>query len=70
MLNLEPNLLDPDDFYQELLAAHADLDKTESDALNAHLILILANHIGDRQTLTTALKVAGAAVHKDNRLPS
>jgi hypothetical protein len=57
-LNLSPNLPDPDGFYDELLAAHAPLDKQASDALNARLILILANHIGDRDVLRSALAAA------------
>jgi hypothetical protein len=57
-LNLNANIPDPDDFYDELLAAHQDLTKDQSDALNARLILILANHIGDRATLRKALKAA------------
>ncbi|WP_370401987.1 DUF2783 domain-containing protein [Sulfitobacter sp. JB4-11] len=57
-LNLEPNITDPDGFYDELLGAHQDLDKDQSDALNARLILILANHIGDRAVLSEALRAA------------
>ncbi|HID68683.1 MAG TPA: DUF2783 domain-containing protein [Roseibacterium sp.] len=58
-LNTDPNIPDPDDFYDELLAAHQGLNKDQSDALNARLILILANHIGNRDTLREALKAAG-----------
>ncbi len=58
MLNTKPNLDTPDDFYARLLAAHAGLDKAQSDALNARLILLLANHIGDLGVLTAALKAA------------
>ncbi|WP_299770582.1 DUF2783 domain-containing protein [uncultured Tateyamaria sp.] len=57
-LNLEPNIADPDGFYDELLAVHQGLSKEESDALNARLILILANHVGDRDVLRAALKAA------------
>ncbi|MEM7317900.1 MAG: DUF2783 domain-containing protein [Pseudomonadota bacterium] len=55
---LTPNIPDPDGFYDELLAAHDGLSKAESDALNARLILVLANHIGDRQMLRAALEAA------------
>ena len=58
-LDLSPNLKDPDGFYDMLLAAHQGLDKEQSDALNARLILILANHIGDHQVLREALDAAG-----------
>ena len=57
-LNLAPNIPDPDGFYDELLAAHDGLSKAESDALNARLVLVLANQIGDRQLLRAALAVA------------
>lgn len=53
-----PNLHDHDGFYAELIAAHSGLTDDQSQALNAQLILILANHIGDRNVLSTALKLA------------
>ncbi len=57
-LTLTPNISDPDGFYDTLLAAHEGLSKAQSDALNARLILVLANHIGDRAILEAALKLA------------
>ncbi|WP_296764257.1 DUF2783 domain-containing protein [Sediminimonas sp.] len=57
-LTLAPNLAQADDVYADLLAAHEGLSKEESDALNARLILILANHIGDRAVLREALAAA------------
>ena len=57
-VNLEPNIPDQDGFYDELLNAHDGLSKEQSDALNARLILILANHIGDRDVLREAIKAA------------
>jgi len=54
----EPNVADPDGFYAELLALHEGRSKAESDALNARLILVLANHIGDRAVLREAFAVA------------
>lgn len=57
-LNTAPNIANPDDFYAELIAAHEGLSKAESDALNARLILLLANHVGDREALTEALAAA------------
>lgn len=57
-VTLDPNIHDPDGFYQELIDAHEGLSPAESNALNARLILILANHIGHRETLTAALKAA------------
>lgn len=57
-LTLTPNIDNADDFYADLLATHEGLSKADSDALNARLILILANHIGDRAVLTEALDAA------------
>jgi hypothetical protein len=57
-LNTSPNIPDPDGFYAELLEAHGGLSDDDSIALNARLILILANHIGDRVVLSEALAVA------------
>lgn len=53
-----PNLADHDGFYAELLSVHKGLSDAQSQALNAQLILILANHVGDRQVLSQALKLA------------
>ncbi len=57
-VNLEPNISDPDGFYDELLKAHEGLSEAESEAFNARLILVLANHIGDRNVLKDALEAA------------
>lgn len=53
-----PNIPDPDGFYAELLDAHEGLSDDESAAMNARLILLLANHIGDREALSQALAAA------------
>ena len=57
-LIVTPNIEDADGFYANLLAAHDGLDKAHSDALNARLILVLANHIGDPSVLTQAIDAA------------
>lgn len=57
-LILTPNIDGADDFYAELLATHEGLNKADSDALNARLVLVLANHIGNRSVLTQALAAA------------
>jgi len=57
-LTLSPNIDAPDDLYSDLLAAHEGLSEEESAALNARLILILANHVGNRDTFRAALEVA------------
>jgi hypothetical protein len=50
-----PNMANPDDFYEALIDMHRDLDETQSQAVNARLILLLANHIGDMQILREAM---------------
>lgn len=57
-LILTPNIPDPDGFYQELTDAQRDLDEVAANDMNARLVLILANHIGNRKTLTEALALA------------
>jgi hypothetical protein len=56
-----PNIPDPDGFYADLIAAHEGLEEAASHALNARLVLILANHIGDRTVLTEALELSKSA---------
>lgn len=57
-LILTPNIDGVDDFYAELIASHEGLSDEESNALNARLVLILANHVGDRAVLSDAMKAA------------
>jgi len=57
-LNTEPNIARPDDFYQVLIDAHAGLTEAQSAALNARLILLLANQVGDLDTLRAAIAAA------------
>ena len=58
VLNTQPNLESPDDFYEALIEVHRELSPAQSQQLNAALILLLANHIGQRDVLTQALKAA------------
>jgi Protein of unknown function (DUF2783) len=62
-LTLDANISDPDGFYAELIGIHEGLSDDESAALNARLVLILANHIGDRAVLSQALAAARNATH-------
>ena len=57
-LTLEPNLGSPDDAYAALIEAHEGLTREESEALNARLILILMNQVGDLQVIREALAAA------------
>ena len=61
-LNLNPNIADPDGFYQELIDSQRDLSTEDAERMNCKLILILVNHIGDREVLREALVVAGGRV--------
>ena len=56
------NLPDPDGFYAALVAAHQGLPDEASELLNARLVLILANHIGDPEVLCEALALARASL--------
>lgn len=53
-----PNFSNADDFYEALIETHRDLDVAESHALNARLVLLLANHIGATDVLKQALAAA------------
>jgi hypothetical protein len=75
-LNLAPNFNEPgkryfrdftpgDDFYQALIDTHRDLSDVQSALVNAKLILLLANHVGDMQVLREALTLARADVTQD-----
>jgi hypothetical protein len=68
-LHLEPNFAEPghryfrdfspgDDFYQLLIDAHRDLSDEQSALLNAKLVLLLANHVGDLGVIREALQRA------------
>ena len=53
-----PNFSAADDFYEALINAHQDLSIEESQAFNARLVLLLANHIGAQLVLQEALQAA------------
>jgi hypothetical protein len=53
-----PHLSAPDDFYEALIDAHRDLTVEQSHALNARLVLLLANHVGKQGVLVQALAAA------------
>jgi hypothetical protein len=61
-LNTEPNLASPDDFYEQLIATHRGLTDEQSAMVNAKLVLLLANHIGDPDVLTQAMAAAREGV--------
>jgi Protein of unknown function (DUF2783) len=53
-----PNIADPDGFYEELIASQRDLPDEQVELMNAKLVLLLANHVGDRGVLREALQLA------------
>ncbi len=68
-LNTDPNFHEPgkryfrafspgDDFYEALIETHRDLSDEQSAMVNARLVLLLANHIGDLSVLREAMKIA------------
>jgi hypothetical protein len=64
MLITQNNFESADDFYEALLNAHQGLLTEQSHAMNARLVLLLANHIGSNDVLNEALKQARAAMEK------
>ncbi len=64
-LNRQPNIPDQDVFYAELINAQRDLSDEQADMMLAKLVLILCNHIGDREVLQEAIALA-----RDNTLAS
>lgn len=78
-LNLAPNFNESgkryfrdftpgDDFYQALIDTHRELSDAQSALVNAKLILLLANHVGDMQVLREALALARADVTQEPKL--
>ncbi len=57
-LNIEPNLKHFDEFYEALIDAHRELTNEQSHQMNAKLVLLLANHIGDLEVLKDAMQRA------------
>ena len=57
-MNTEPNIADPDGFYEAWVAAHEGLSDEQSGDLDARLVLLLANQIGDQQLLLACVAEA------------
>ena len=52
-----------DDFYDALINTHRGLTDAQSELLNARLVLLLANHIGDLDVLREAMALARQGVN-------
>ena len=72
-MNLQPNFYETgkryfrdftpgDDFYEALIDTHRDLTDEQSALVNAKLILLLSNHIGDIKILREAMALARAEI--------
>ena len=61
LLNTKPNIMDADGFYADLLRTHRGLSEADSHALNARLVLILANELGGHERLVACLAAAVVA---------
>jgi hypothetical protein len=58
----EPHFDAADAFYEALIDAHRELSEAQSHELNAKLVLLLANHVGNAAVLREALDAARASV--------
>jgi hypothetical protein len=67
MLNTEPNIAGADDFYEALLRIHQDLSPEQSRQVDARLILLLCNHIGDLAVLRQAMARARQGIEPAGR---
>jgi hypothetical protein len=61
-LNTQPHFEAADAFYEALIEAHRDLTAAQSHELNAKLVLLLANHVGEQSVLNEALDAARSSV--------
>jgi Protein of unknown function (DUF2783) len=57
-LSTESNFTKPDDAFRAVVEAHRGLNEAQSADLDAALVLILANHIGDIGVLREAIELA------------
>lgn len=68
-LDTAPHLDDPDSLFAALATAHRDLSPAASRRLDAALVLLLANQIGDTQTVIAAIDAARTAVLSQPDVP-
>ena len=57
-MKLAIHFQDADAFYEQLLDAHEGLSREDSELLNARLILLLANQVGDARVLSECIEAA------------
>lgn len=56
------NIAHPDDLYEKLIGLHDGLDDQQSAVVNAKLIMLLANHVGDEKVIGEAMAIARKCV--------
>ncbi|MBL8345244.1 MAG: DUF2783 domain-containing protein [Rubrivivax sp.] len=80
-LNIQPNLGVPgeryrhaympgDRFYEMLIEGHRGLSDEQSELMNARLVLLLANHVGDLRVLQEAIDLARGGAEKAGAVPA
>jgi hypothetical protein len=57
-MKITPHFQDADGFYEQLMDAHAGLSREDSELLNARLVLLLANQVGDARVLEECVEAA------------
>lgn len=57
-MKIDPNIPDPDGFYAALVAAHEGLTAAQSAELNARLVFLLANQVGEQRVLLDCVAAA------------
>jgi hypothetical protein len=68
-LDTDSRFANPDAAFRALVEAHRGLSEADSAALNARLVLILANHIGDQAVLEQAIGLGREAGGTSARFP-
>ena len=68
-MKITANIANPDDFYEALIDVHEGLSNAESAELNARLVFLLANQIGDQTVLMECVAMAGKPHRRDREAP-
>jgi hypothetical protein len=64
-MKTQPNIAEPDAFYAALVSAHEGLSEADSHDLNARLVLLLANQVGEADVLLQCISAARAGIAED-----
>jgi Protein of unknown function (DUF2783) len=66
-LSTSSNFAKPDDAFRMIVEAHRGLSDAQSADLDAKLVLLLANHIGDLEVLRAAIELAKRRLEDGSR---